>query len=99
MKREKESADIVTRSPTTSLWRNREFTSYLGSTAFTGIAFSMQQLLISWLLVGILLLPAGRVGTTQAIIGIPGIFLMLWGGASADRSDPRGLLVTVYSIA
>lgn len=81
------------------LWRNREFTAYLGSTAFTGIAFTMQQLLVSWMLVGILLLPAGRVGTTQAIIGIPGILLMLWGGASADRSDPRGLLIAVYSVA
>lgn len=59
----------------------------------------MQQLLISWMLVGILLLPADRVGMTQAIIGIPGIFLMLWGGATADRADPRGLLVTVYSFA
>lgn len=83
----------------TRLWRNREFQSYLGSTAFTGIAFSMQQLLISWMLVGILLLPADRVGATQAIIGIPGIFLMLWGGAAADRIDPRGLLIKVYSVA
>lgn len=82
-----------------NLWRNRQFRSYLGSTAFTGIAFSMQQLLISWMLVGILLLPADRVGITQAIIGIPGIFLMLWGGASADRSDPRSLLVTIYGLA
>ena len=88
-------------SPTAdaSLWQNREFRSYLGATAFTGIAFSMQQLLISWMLVGILLLPAGRVGATQAIIGIPGLFLMLWGGATADRIDPRGLLIKVYSLA
>ena len=59
----------------------------------------MQQLLISWLLVGILLLPAGRVGNTQAIIGIPGLFLMLWGGAVADRVDPRRLLIYVYGVA
>ncbi len=83
----------------TSLWGNAGFRSYLGSTAFTGIAFSMQQLLISWMLVGILLLPADRVGVTQAIIGIPGIFLMLWGGASADRGDPRSLLMRVYGVA
>lgn len=83
----------------TSLWRDTGFRSYLGSTALTGVAFSMQQLLISWMLVGILLLPADRVGFTQAIIGIPGIFLMLLGGASADRRDPRSLLILVYSIA
>ncbi len=81
------------------LWKDAGFRSYLGSTAFTGIAFSMQQLLISWLLVGILLLPADRVGLVQAIIGIPGIFLMLLGGAIADRTDPRSLLITVYGIA
>lgn len=80
------------------LWQHREFQAYLGSTAFTGIAFSMQQLLVSWMLVGILLLPADRVGVTQAMIGVPGIFLMLWGGATADRIDPRSLLIRVYAI-
>ena len=62
------------------------------------MAFAMQQLLLSWLLVGILELPADQVGLLQAIIGIPGIFLMLMGGASADRGDPRQLLITVYLI-
>jgi predicted MFS family arabinose efflux permease len=82
-----------------SIWRNSEFISYLSSTAFSGIAFAMQYLLISWLLIGVLLLPADRVGVIQAIMGIPGIFLMLWGGASADRTDPRSLLVKVYAVA
>ncbi len=77
----------------------REFRSYLCSTGFTGLAFAMQQLLISWMLVGELLLPADRVGVLQALMGIPGLFLMLWGGASADRSDPRALLLRVYLIA
>lgn len=80
------------------LLRRAEFRAYLGSTAFTGIAISMQQLLISWMLVGILLLPADRVGVIQAIIGVPGIFLMLLGGASADRMDPRTLLIRVYAV-
>lgn len=82
-----------------ALLANQQFRAYLGSTAFTGIAFSMQQLLISWMLVGILLLPADSVGTVQAIIGIPGIFVMLWGGATADRKDPRSLLMLTYGIA
>jgi Na+/melibiose symporter-like transporter len=63
------------------------------------MAFSMQTLLVNWLLIGVLLLPAGQVGILQALIGIPGIFLMLWGGASADRTDPRSLLVRVYSMS
>ena len=59
----------------------------------------MQYLLVSWLMVGVLLLPADQVGLVQALIGIPGIFLMLWGGASADRRDPRTLLIQAYAIA
>jgi predicted MFS family arabinose efflux permease len=59
----------------------------------------MQQLLVSWLLIGVLLLPANQVGPLQALIGVPGIFLMLWGGASADRADPRILLVRVYAVS
>lgn len=78
---------------------NSEFRAYLGSAGFTGLAFAMQQLLISWLLVGVLLLPADRVGMLQALMSVPGLFLMLWGGASADRSDPRALLLRVYLLA
>ncbi|MBT4493886.1 MAG: hypothetical protein HOC70_11635, partial [Gammaproteobacteria bacterium] len=66
-------------APPPSLWQNRQFRIYLGSTAFTGTALAMQQLLISWLLVGILVLPATQVGMIQALIGLPGIVLMLWG--------------------
>jgi predicted MFS family arabinose efflux permease len=82
-----------------SIWRRAGFRAYLGSTALTGLAFSMQQLLVSWLLVGVLLLPGDRVGPAQALIGLPGIFLMLWGGATADRIDPRALLLRVYAVA
>jgi MFS family permease len=82
-----------------SVWRGAGFRAYLGSTAFTSIAFSMQQLLVAWLLVGVLLLPGDQVGIAQAVIGIPGVFLMLWGGARADRVDPRSLLLRVYAVA
>ncbi|MDA0273246.1 MAG: MFS transporter, partial [Proteobacteria bacterium] len=82
-----------------SLWQNSQFKIYLGSTAFTGNATAMQQLLLSWLMVGILLLPADQVGMIQAVIGLPGIVLMLWGGASADRTDARSLLIKVYAVA
>jgi len=82
-----------------SLWQNSQFQIYLASVSFAGTAMAMQQLLITWLLVGILLLPATQVGALQALIGLPGIVLMLWGGAVADRSDPRNLLIQVYSMA
>ena len=82
-----------------SLWSSPQFRSYLASTAFSGGALSMQQFLISWMLVGMLVLPGDQVGMIQAVIGIPGIFLMLWGGASADRSDPRLLLLRIYAVS
>ncbi len=59
----------------------------------------MQQLLLSWLLIGILQLPATQVGMIQAATGVPGIFLMLLGGARADGRDPRDLLIKVYAVA
>jgi MFS family permease len=82
-----------------SIWRQQQFRAYLGGTALSGMALSMQQLLLSWILIGILLLPANQVGLIQALIGIPGIFLMLIGGALADRADPRNFLVGIYFLA
>ncbi len=82
-----------------SVWQEAGFRAYLGASGCAGIAFAMQNLLASWLLIGVLLLPADQVGVALAIIGIPGIFVMLWGGASADRSDPKDLLLRVYLIA
>ena len=79
------------------IWYQQEFRLYLGSTAFSGIAFAMQQLLLSWILIGILELPATQVGVIQAAVGIPGLFVMLLGGARADDRDPRNLLIKVYS--
>lgn len=35
----------------------------------------------------------------QAAVGIPGLFVMLLGGARADDRDPRSLLIRVYSYA
>ena len=82
-----------------NIWQNSEFKLYLGSTAFSGIAFAMQQLLLSWTLIGILEVPAGQVGIIQAAAGIPGIFVMLLGGVRADDTDPRTLLIRVYLFA
>ena len=81
------------------IWQNSELKLYLGSTAFSGIAFAMQQLLLSWTLIGILEIPAGQVGVIQAAAGVPGIFVMLLGGVRADDTDPRTLLIRVYLFA
>jgi predicted MFS family arabinose efflux permease len=59
----------------------------------------MQMLLINWLLIGMLHTSADQVGIAHAIIGVPGFFIMLWGGASADRHDPRVLMIRTYAFA
>ena len=65
----------------------------------SGMGLSMQQLLLNWMLIGMLLLPAGQVGLIQAVIGIPGVALILLGGVRADHSDPRNFLIIVYLVA
>lgn len=81
------------------IWASHGFRAYINSTAFTGMGMAMQQLLLSWILIGVLQLTADRVGLLQALMGLPGIFIMLWGGASADRSDPKAILIRCYAFA
>ena len=71
----------------------------MGTLACSSSGFAMQQLLLAWLLMGVLALPADRVGPLQAAAGLPGIVIMLWGGASADRTDARAMLTRVFGIA
>jgi hypothetical protein len=82
-----------------SIWRSEQFRYYVASTSFVGFSFAMQTLLVSWLLIGVLNTPPDRVGFAQAIIGVPGLFLMLWGGVSADRVNPRTLMTRMYGFA
>ena len=58
----------------------------------------MQQLLLSWILIGILDLPADQVGVIQALSD-PRYCVNADGGASADQKDARRLLVQIYLIA
>ena len=71
----------------------------MGSLACSSAGFAMQQLLLAWLLMTVLDQPAGRVGTLQAAVGLPGVIIMLWGGASADRTDARAMLTRVFGAA
>ena len=68
-----------------------EFRPYLTSTGLAGIAIAMQQLLLAWILIGILELPASEVGLVQAVVGIPGIVLILLGEQSGWYGPPRSV--------
>lgn len=76
--------------------KRAEFVWYLGSTAGWSGAFAMRMILFNWILVGILHEPPAVVGVANAIIGLPGILFMLYGGAVGDEVDGRKLLIRMH---
>lgn len=63
------------------------------------ISFSIQQLLVTWILVGVLNQSPETVGLAQLIIGVPALVFMLWGGVIGDRLDGRTLLLQTHLIS
>ena len=59
----------------------------------------MQNIVFSWLVTVVLHEPPARVGVAQMSLMAPSIFLMLLGGAVADRADCRRLLVRGHLVA
>jgi MFS family permease len=75
---------------------------YRWFTAETGSwygAFGMQGVLFSWILVGELDAESQWVGTAQTSSMLPSLFLLLVGGAIADRFDPRRMLIGLHLLA
>jgi predicted MFS family arabinose efflux permease len=62
-------------------------------------AWGMQSVLFSWLVVGELRATPDWVGVVQTSTMLPALFLLLWGGATADRRDPRRFLVRLQLLA
>jgi len=62
-------------------------------------AFGMQGVLFSWILVGELNAESRWVGTAQTATMLPSLFLLMIGGATADRFDPRRLLIGLHVLA
>jgi predicted MFS family arabinose efflux permease len=77
----------------------RDFAAYLGGSSLWLAGFNLQQFLVTWMLVGMLLEPGARVGLAQLLIAVPGFVLMLFGGGIADRVDGRRLLLAVHALA
>ena len=74
----------------------RWFTANVGS--WFG-AFGMQGVLFAWILVGELEAESRWVGTAQTASMLPSLFLLMVGGAIADRFDPRRLLIAIHLLA
>ena len=74
----------------------RGFGWYVAGVATWFGAFGMQQVLFAWLVVGELHAEARWVGVAQSASMIPNFLLILLGGAVADRSDRRRLLIRLH---
>ena len=77
----------------------RAFPWYLAGVSSWFASSGMQTIVFPWLVTVVLHEPAARVGVAQMSLMAPSIFLMLLGGAVADRADCRRLLVRGHLVA
>lgn len=72
------------------------FIKYLLAISSAALAMGCQIVLLPWLAVGELQLSASQVGWVQSAVLWPGVLLMLFGGAFADRSGTLRALPWLY---
>jgi len=77
----------------------RAFPWYLAGISSWFASTGMQNIVFSWLVTVVLHEPPARIGVAQMSLMAPAIFLMLLGGAVADRADCRRLLVRGHLVA
>lgn len=77
---------------------NTQLNWYMGGNSLWMAATSLQTLIVTWLMVGVLKESPERVGIAQLIIAVPGLIFMLWGGAIGDRLDGRTLLLRAQTM-
>lgn len=75
------------------------FAHLVGAMASWFLFWGSGQVMFQWLVVEELASPATLVGTAQMTLMMPSLFLLLVGGATADRFDPRRVLFTVHVLA
>lgn len=72
---------------------------FIASVASWFAGFGAQSVLFSWLVAGELHAGASEIGAAQMAGMLPSLVFLLFGGATADRSDCRALLTRVYALA
>jgi len=85
-----------------ALESNRSAASYgwfIASVSAWFTAIGMQNVLFSWLVVGVLHAEAKWVGIAQSALMLPSVVFLLLGGAIADRYDRRNLLIVLHLLA
>jgi len=75
------------------------FPWFIASASCWFAAFGAQSVLFSWLVAGELHAGASEIGAAQMASMLPSAVFLLFGGATADRSDCRALLARVYLLA
>ncbi len=79
--------------PAAPLLRQPQFRWYIAGQASWYASWGVRHVLFPWLVVVVLHESPDRVGLAQMAVLLPNIFLLLIGGAIADRSDLRRLLI------
>ncbi len=75
------------------------FPWYAGGTAAWFTAWGVVQLSLNWLIVGVLKESGSALGNAQSALQLPSLALLLFGGAVADRIDPRRILAAANVFA
>lgn len=79
--------------------RTSPFAFLLGGMASWFLFWGANQVMFQWLVVEGLSSPPTLVGTAQMSVMLPSLFLLMIGGATADRLDPRRVLLVVHVAA
>ncbi|MEO0961699.1 MAG: MFS transporter, partial [Pseudomonadota bacterium] len=75
------------------------FGFYLGGQATWFSSVGLQMVLFAWLVTDVLDERAFRVGLAQTALMAPSLLFMIFGGAFADRSDTRAVLIRLHCAA
>ncbi|MDX1581094.1 MAG: hypothetical protein R3360_05670, partial [Alphaproteobacteria bacterium] len=75
-----------------------EFRWYLANNAFYFTSIGIGMVMNPYIVTQVLQAPAELVGTTQALIMLPLLVLLLFGGAKADRSDLRSWMMRLHLV-
>jgi MFS family permease len=78
---------------------DRRYGWYLATAATWFGGLGLQQVMLPWLVAGELEASAEWIGLVQTANMLPGLVLLLVGGAVADRRDPRSLLTLLHVLA
>jgi MFS family permease len=78
---------------------DRRYGWYLATATTWFGGLGLQQVMLPWLVAGELEASAEWIGLVQTANMLPGLALLLIGGAVADRRDPRSLLTLLHVLA